>query len=150
MRISQSLWSRFRAKFKEGSESECWLWEGATHGTGHGQIYEQGRLIPASRLAYLFRHGVCDEIKHICYTCDIPQCVNPRHLFLGDWKSNGEDMALKGRSSRGEHRPLAKLTEEAVYAIRSSKASSYKLAELHGVSTSLIRRVRRRAIWRHI
>jgi hypothetical protein len=52
--------------------------------------------------------------------------------------------------SRGTHSARAKLTEEAVVAIRASTDSACALARQYGVSDTLIHAVRKRRIWTHV
>lgn len=51
---------------------------------------------------------------------------------------------------RGARHPAARLTDEAVRAIRGSSEPQRRLAERHGVSQRTIARVRRAETWRHI
>jgi hypothetical protein len=64
-------------------------------------------------------------------------------------------MAEKGRSSRGERRPLAKLTPADVRAIRERAAVGKRgigvaLAREYGVSTAAISLAVRGKNWRHV
>jgi hypothetical protein len=42
--------------------------------------------------------GDIPEGMLICHHCDNPSCVNPDHLFVGSYKDNNNDRALKGRT----------------------------------------------------
>ncbi len=51
----------------------------------------------------------------------------------------------------GEESPNAKLTEEKVIEILKDKTSTIRdLAEMYGVSTATISRVKKRQLWKHV
>jgi ribosome-binding protein aMBF1 (putative translation factor) len=84
----------------------------------------------------------------VLHHCDIPPCVNPIHLFLGDAKINAEDRERKGRGQKqkGASSHRAKLTWEQVVEIRTTydkKAGITQkvLAERFGVSDQQISRI---------
>lgn len=86
----------------------------------------------------------------ICHTCDIPNCVNPHHLFEGTRSENLLDMSRKGRYGtrniqKGEKHPLSKLSDTQIQAIRKEyiprKITERLLAKRYNVSPTLIRRV---------
>lgn len=119
----------------------------------------KGRLIRAHRLSYELHHGLIGNGLDICHTCDNPSCVNPAHLFLGTAKTNAEDMCRKGRGKGPTHligtrHPSAKLTEDAVVAIRAAYAegttSLQRLADEYRVSKKSILQVVHRRIWTHV
>ncbi len=81
--------------------------------------------------------------------------MSPFHLFIGTHAENLHDAWGKGRMgaiepARGERCGNAKLTEEAVRAIRASPLTIKALGKLYGVDHTLISMVKRRKIWRHV
>jgi hypothetical protein len=133
----------------------CWVWIAAIDKkTGYGRFGVRGttKIGQAHRLAWIEKH--CDPGKLcILHRCDNPPCVRESHLFLGTRDVNNKDMAAKGRANRGEARPLAKLTEKKVAAIRvaiSEGFSQAALAKKYGVNQSQISRAATGSRWRHI
>lgn len=120
--------------------NQCWLWTGRRTARGYGVLTVRGRKVKAHRLAYRLHHGAIPNGLNVLHKCDNPICVNPTHLFLGTHADNVLDMMQKGRISRGEDRPAAKLTEEIVrYARRVYRAGhpefgARPLARRFGVS----------------
>jgi len=88
----------------------------------------------------------------IMHSCDVPLCVNPKHLILGTQQANTYDRDRKGRqvTAHGTEHKLAKLNDDDVRAIRSASVSQKKLAKQYGVSQSLIWRILRRESWPHV
>jgi hypothetical protein len=138
----------------------CWVWSGSRSAGGYGQwLLEKTplgngryskRRIYAHRLSWELHRGAIPDGLRVLHECDNPPCVNPEHLFLGTMADNTHDMLAKGRESRGEDRPLAKLTERDVIAIRQSKETLMVLAERYGVAFQTISDVRRRKVWKHV
>ena len=128
----------------ERTES-CVIWPFAADCRGRGRVRRQ----PAHRMAYELLNGPIPSGMHVLHRCDTPACVNPNHLFLGTHADNMRDMADKGRASRGEKSPQAKLTLEQVKAIRENNLSSRKIAPLYGISDRQIRSIRANQWWKH-
>lgn len=92
---------RFWPKVDKRGPDDCWLWTGSEHGKGYGGFSYRGRSVPAQRISWLLEHGEPPDNLFVCHTCDVPKCVNPAHLFLGDHQANMADMVAKGRSTYG-------------------------------------------------
>lgn len=140
----------FNSKWKLSQNGECWIWQASIRSDAYGQFHIKRRPLAAHRAAYLLFKGDLQFSLQVCHTCDVPRCVNPEHLYLATPQENSADMVAKGRSQVGEEHHQAKLTEEAVLAIRASSVGSEHIARRYGVDGSLIRRIRRNEIWRHI
>jgi hypothetical protein len=107
-----------------------------------------------SRLVLLHREhkksGITSLPRSIVarHLCDRPACIRPDHLEFGTQQDNLNDMAIRGRSTKGERNPMAKLTSQKAQQIRHSDGSTKELSIQYGVSESLIRQIKRGMIWR--
>lgn len=76
----------------------CWLWTGGTFGEGgYGAFYVRPSSVCAHVYSYIIRNGAVPSGMCVCHTCDVRNCVNPDHLFLGTTQDNTQDMINKGR-----------------------------------------------------
>ena len=83
-------------------KSGCWHFVGAISKQGYGVVGYHGKVMPASRLAWILTHGEISDTKlFVCHKCDNRRCINPDHLFLGTAKDNTKDMITKGRHRYG-------------------------------------------------
>lgn len=148
MPAKERFWTKVR-KQHDG----CWVWTGSRSDTGYGSFHD-GRPFATHRYSWEIHHGPIPEGLCVLHRCDNRACVNPDHLWLGTKAENSRDMAEKGRervpSQPGESHHSAKLTEDAVLAIRASDETGVALAKRYGVSPSLISLVRRRRAWQHL
>lgn len=92
----------FNARYREDPETGCWLWTGSRVNDNYGCANIDYKQLLAHRLAFELFVGPIPPGKYVCHICDVPLCVNPAHLFLGDQKDNLEDMTAKGRRATGE------------------------------------------------
>jgi hypothetical protein len=80
------------------SASGCWLWQGFIGPWGYGRLHYRGRGAAVHRKMYEIEHGVTlTRWQLVCHTCDVPNCWNPEHLWLGTPSDNILDSAKKGR-----------------------------------------------------
>lgn len=151
-----TLLEAFWAKVSVGGPDECWPWQGTTLRRGHGQfVYRQKRYY-AHRIAMGTIADVPDD-KLVCHRCNVPGCVNPRHLYIGDHGTNARD-AIEAGTFRyrhpgwGEENSTAKLNWDAVNRIRDEYSagtiSQRALARQHGVCLAAVQKVLKGKTWR--
>lgn len=127
----------------------CWLWKGYKSGFGHGSFWlGDGQKTGAHRYAWMHYKGEIPKDIFVLHKCDVPNCVNPEHLFLGTPDDNMKDMAKKGRgrgpNASGELNPRSKLSNSKVqeirklYKPRTEGLDQKSLAEKYGISKSQI------------
>lgn len=89
---------RFLASFEKGAG--CWLWKRSLRTHGYGCMLKDGKLRSAHKLSYELFKGPVPRSKFILHTCDIPRCVNPKHLYAGTQSQNLKDAYSRKRKSR--------------------------------------------------
>lgn len=99
----QQLLDKFEANVFPVTESGCWIWMACAPGFGHGHITIHGNGFErAHRVAWrLFRNPEIPAGKFVLHHCDIPQCVNPDHLYLGTQADNVRDRGARNRTYNG-------------------------------------------------
>jgi hypothetical protein len=133
----------------------CWLWTGLRFSLPQNYGRASCVLVPGTRLAhriaFVLANGSIPDGKDVLHKCDNPPCGNPAHLYAGTDHDNVLDaFSRHRRSNRGESNPRAKLTIEQVVYIREHLATgSYQreMAELFGVSVSLIHEIKMGRCW---
>ena len=156
---SAYLRSRIGDRYQVSASGGCWIWSGGINNRNYGYfVVQRGRsraVVLAHRASYQAHIGSIPAGKFVCHACDNTLCINPAHLFCGTPAENTADMMRKGRHKlrppppmRGEKNPKAKLSEDRVAAIRSSREPAKLLAAMHGVHWTTIYAIRRRALWR--
>jgi|SRR5690349_4774997 len=129
----------------------CWLWTGTKHKTGYGLFDHSVQL--AHRISWTCLRGTIHGGLYVLHHCDVPLCVNPDHLFLGDSRANLIDAANKGRTLKGERNPQAKLSvpevEEIRYRVRMGEAQA-SVARSIGMSTAAVYRVASGQGWKNV
>ena len=139
----------------------CWEWTAAITNKGYGMLGgpggAAGRKLTAHRISWELHCGPVPQGLCVLHRCDNRRCVRPEHLFLGTFQDNTADMFAKGRNGPGgplgERASSAKLTADAVVAIRAAAAAGVSQRELgrtHGVARQSIRAIVRRESWAHI
>tara|TARA_R110000822_G_scaffold212393_1_gene347799 strand:+ start:131 stop:616 length:486 start_codon:yes stop_codon:yes gene_type:complete len=130
----------------------CWLFQGylkkSKAGHKYGWVWFNKTNMGAHRASWIVHYGEIPDKLFVCHKCDVPNCLNPEHLFLGTAKDNVHDMINKGRKApsafigkNGEKHSQAKLNVTQVIEIKemlNKKISFSKIARLYNVSVSAI------------
>lgn len=128
----------------------CWLWRGGHIPNGYGAFKQRG----AHRVSYELHYGrPIPRGMYVCHRCDVRDCVNPDHLFLGTSAQNSRDMCRKGRQARGEKVGGAYFTTFTVMWIRLAYSRGWRktqIARIFGVSRNAIYQIVTGRTWKHV
>lgn len=151
---------RFWSHVSIGSPHECWLWNGGKRSdkSRYGSFKIASHVtVAASRVAHAIATGEDPGQMLVLHSCDNPPCCNPAHLWLGTNADNTADKLQKGRARTGDQRGTkngnARLDEAKVTAIWQdiqAGKSNTAIAAKHGMTHSLISRIRLGLTWRHV
>lgn len=155
IQIDEKRLARVKAKLAAHSiadPSGCILWAGYTQPNGYGWINVAGIKIAAHRVALALSGVDVRPGFDVCHRCDVRNCVNPLHLYVGSRRQNMADCTARRRHNkpRGARHWCAKLSDEQVRQIRNRYAAGETQA---GIATSLsinsatVSRIARR-VWR--
>lgn len=128
------IWSRV----SPCPETGCWLWIGRYGPRGYGQMRpgRGEREYRAHRLSWEIYRGPIPVGLHVLHKCDVPECVNPEHLFLGTDQDNADDCASKRRHRRCG---LSMAQVDEIRRRRESGETLMSLAAAYGVAHTTIR-----------
>lgn len=94
---------RFYAKIQISDEEDgCHLWTAGCVKDGYGVFSIQGKSHKSHRIAYQLAYGEIPANMCVCHSCDTPNCVNPKHFWLGTVKQNMNDRTMKRRTAQGK------------------------------------------------
>lgn len=102
--LEERFWAKVDKTPGYGPWGNCWRWTAGHHPKGYGTfgaVAEFGEQ-RAHRVAWVLKHGPIPKPKQVLHHCDIRDCVNDAHFFLGTNADNVRDRHQKGRSARGD------------------------------------------------
>lgn len=110
-RQTASVLDRLESNLKETPapyrlQNPCQTFGGAKFNSGHGQIWHNGTVERAHRVAWEAEHGTIQIDQKtgkpfvILHLCDNPACCNVDHMALGTPTENMQDSIAKGRHRR--------------------------------------------------
>lgn len=97
MKFTQSDVKRFWLRVHIRGPKSCWLSDWWLGGKGRPYFNIDGKNIVAARFVFLLTHGHLPKKGLACHSCDNKKCLNPAHIYDGDYKDNMRDMMIRGR-----------------------------------------------------
>jgi hypothetical protein len=147
-------WIRRHATTPDG---ECLIWPFGRAGKGYaGPVWPDGsagRCVTAGRYMCELVHGPAPtEIHETAHSCGngAEGCIHPLHMRWATPRENDADKTAHGTRLVGINQPGAKLDDEKVRAIRSSKGTQQSIADRFGVSRNAVRQVLSGRTWGHV
>lgn len=133
-----------------GAPSECWLWTGRKDKSGYGRVQRKGPYTYAHRIAWTIANGPVPDGMDVLHHCDVRNCCNPAHLWLGTHEDNMKDMHRKGRGSTKLKPEQVREIRQALAGITGKKVPSgtyQRLAAKYGVTDKQIWTIRTGRQW---
>lgn len=111
-RVDGTLYGRLILRCQP-NDNGCWVFVGCHTPSGYGAIQINGKKVSTHRAMWSPVHGDISDGLCVCHRCDVRDCINPDHLFLGTVLDNNMDRASKNRSHRafGEKNACSKVSD---------------------------------------
>lgn len=139
---------------KVSKTSSCWLWSGYTMPKGHGFVGVKRKYWLAHRLSWVLHGNQLPPGMCVLHKCDVANCVNPKHLYLGTRQDNVADRCRRNRTAKGERNSHAKLTPADIAEIRRIYShippKFTETAKRFGVSGQTISWIVKHRLWKHL
>ncbi len=149
-----SLLSRFKSKIQKKNKNGCMLWTGWKNNDGYGKFSVGKKYKLAHRVAYELFVGKIPEGLYVLHKCDVRDCCNIEHLYLGDQFDNMHDCLKRDRfalrSGQNNGRSLLKEKDVKYIKVSLGKASGAQLAREFKVSESCIQDIKHKRSWKDI
>ena len=143
----------FWSKVDKEAPGGCWLYRGTISFEGYGYVNigagVRRKQWQAHRFAWSLLKGAIPKGACVLHKCDVRNCVNPEHLYLGDRADNAKDKIRRQRDIS------AALTYQQAAEIKAALANwkrgmNKELAEKYGVSPTVICSIKRGKTYQHV
>ena len=139
------------------NDANCLEWQKSKDSKGYGSYWISSGNRSVHRLVAKLVIANPQNLPCVLHSCDNPLCINPDHLRWGTVAENNTERHNKGRTivpnNTGSKHGMAILNEVAVYEIKKLLKDGFtqiKIAELYGVSISLISAIHLGKRWGHV
>lgn len=105
------------------------------------------KRVRATHLSLLLVGIVVPKGHYACHKCDVPACVNPRHLFVGTPRDNVMDAISKGRLYDVAPRKAREYVSQVRAAYAEGGITITAVAKRFGIDTSTANRIINRKTW---
>lgn len=136
-----------------GETDACWPLRIKCKIRGYGRVWVGNKQWAAHRYVWTMCFGPIPEGLCVCHKCDVPSCLNPRHLFLDTNAGNTADKMRKGRQAWGEKTKQSDMTAREVWHIRrcmDGGLSHYAAARIMGTTRPAMGYIARRIVWKRL
>jgi hypothetical protein len=151
LKTVQRFWSKINIP---DNFNDCWEWQSGKDKDGYGRFYLNSKSLLSHRAIYECYYENIPFNLLIRHNCDNPSCVNPRHLLLGTYQDNTDDMVFRNRSSFGERNGSSILTNKEVNEILKhlieNNYTQVQLSKLYDVVPSVISSISTGRTWKKI
>lgn len=140
-KINDLFWSYVDIRGPE----ECWNWRGGLHARGYGHFNSFPRQHRANRIAWILTNGEIPEGKMCLHKCNNKKCVNPNHLYLGNYFDNARDKYADPTNVDKHGGSVPKLYDEEVWLIKKllGNISQKIIAKMFSVHHHTIGRIKK-------
>lgn len=158
IKVTEELNRKFDERYVIVSESGCWIWIGPV--TSH-QTHKYGNLCVAKCFNYKAHRYSAQRFltdkpltrdNFVCHKCDVPECVNPDHLYIGSPRDNVKDRDARNRHKPfiGEAHPQAKITERDAIDIFLADGNHRLIAEKYAITRPTVTAIKSGRLWSHV
>lgn len=155
-RSRRELYKHILDHCKQGKRG-CLLWQGFRGRWGYGLVGALSlgkRQAPTHRVMKALTSSFSIKSrKKVLHRCDIPNCVNPKHLFVGTQGDNVRDCVAKRRHARGTLSPRSKFQVRFIKGIRALKRIGFtqpEIARLFKTTPSNVSFIVRHKTWKEL
>jgi hypothetical protein len=126
-----------------------WLYVGSSDGKGYGKVaFAMRKTIKTHVLAYLYHHGDIPANTDVCHKCNVKNCINPEHLYLGTRSENVQHAHRDGLVSQ------CRLTNEQAMEVfkQANEGQKYQrdIAKDFGIDQQMVSMIKRKRAFKWI
>jgi hypothetical protein len=135
------------------TDGGCHLFTGAIDSCGYGKIAAKGPDAAFTQLkthvaSYLLNRGPIGTGMDVCHSCNVKNCVNPEHLYLGTRSENVQHAVRDGLQA-------SRLTDEQVLEIyhlwqQAQRPTQKEIAKQYGLDQSIVSRIVRKLAFKWV